>query len=89
MNERGLFPRGKNYFPKGKNASSPRGNINFPGVKATPSWKTLLSFGGNVSFFGRKLPPGKKGTSQGGALRKSVSVTALANQFEGKLTHSL
>ena len=54
-----------------------------------PSWKTLLSFGGNVSFLGRKLHPGKKGTSQGGALRKSVSVTALANQFEGKLTHSL
>ena len=54
-----------------------------------PSWKTLLSFEGNVSFLGRKLPPGKKGTSQGGTLRKSVSVTALANQFEGKLTHSL
>ena len=74
---------------RGEKTTSPRKNINFPRVKATPSWKTLLSFGGNVSFLGRKLPRGKKGTSQGGALRKSVSVTALASQFEGKLTHSL
>ena len=50
--------------------------MNFPGVKATPKWKTLLSFGGNASFLGGKLPPGEKETSQGGALRKSVSVTA-------------
>ena len=52
------------------------GNMNFPEVKATPKWKTLLSFGGNASFLGGKLPPGEKETSQGGALRKSVSVTA-------------
>ena len=49
---------------------------NFPGIKATSKWKTLLSFGGNASFLGGKLPLGKKGTPQGGALRKSVSVTA-------------
>ena len=67
------------------------------GKKVLPEGKKLLPQGeknassprGNVSFLGSKLPPGKKGTSQGGTLRKSVSVTALANQFEGKLTHSL
>ena len=72
-----LFPKGKKDTSRGKKSTSPRGNINFPGVKATSKWKTLLSFGGNATSLGGKLLQEKKETSQGGARRKSVSVTAL------------
>ena len=65
-----------------KKLSHEKGNKLLPqGEKSFfPEGKTLLSFGGNASFLAGKLPLGKKGTPQGGALRKSVSVTAPNNK---------
>ena len=60
LHEKGkkVLPEGKKLLPQGeKNASSPRGNINFPGVKATPSSSSETqgqSVGARESLNGRE-----------------------------------